>query len=208
MAEDKSAKAAKNSSKHRSEKSDQRGPTPEQFIATKKKEKVEAVMAAFNRYLEKELLVITCAYEAADRSGSDLDGAFACKPDGSKSGDASRRPKRQFNDGHDHGGLSGGGDGDDQGEDRGEAKRARRDAQDKPLFACPFFQHDPRELYSAVSHFSCFGLACSESTFPIQKAEPCLGEVMLTTAAAVKHSFHRSCTGPGWPTIHRLKQVD
>ncbi|KAK9798848.1 hypothetical protein SCARD494_02726 [Seiridium cardinale] len=162
------ASAAKKSSNHKSDKRRRGDQTPEQYIATRKREAVEAIMAVFNTWLDKRLSVISYAYEASDGSEDAPNGAGNPNSGNSKSNTSSGhgRPKRQLNDDDDEqSGSSAGGGGNGNGEDRGGNKRARKDAEDKPLFACPFFQHDP------------------------------------TT-----HCTHRSCTGPGWPSIHRLKE--
>ncbi|KAH6656714.1 hypothetical protein BKA67DRAFT_552823 [Truncatella angustata] len=167
MATKKLASAASKSRKHQSDKDSEASQTPEQYIAARKKEAVEAVMSVFNKWLDKRLSVISYAYECADGSGNPRGGSGDWTSDEGRSGSGSSRgrPKRHFNDDDDQSGSSAGGDGGGDGGDRNGNKRARKTAEEKLLFACPFFQQDPTQ-----------------------------------------HCTQRSCTGPGWPSIHRLKE--
>lgn len=162
MEKNKSARAAQRSSNCQSKQNGHRGQSPEQYLAAKKKEAVEKVMAAFNEWLDKGLAIISHAYESSGDSGDAFRGGPDQGAGDSKPGRSSGRAKRQF-DGDDRDNSSSGG-GDENGQDRGGNKRAKKDDLAERMFACPFFQHDPGS-----------------------------------------HNSHRSCTGPGWLSIHRLK---
>lgn len=169
-----SAEPEPSNREHRPEQPPSRpGKPPEQYVADRRREAVDAVMAVFNRWLNTRLAVISHVYEAAGGAGDPPGGEGGGVGPSAGAGRAGRsstgRAKRQFSgdDGHEDGAAAGGdgdgGDGRGDGQGRGGNKRARVDAEER-RFACPFFQHDPR-----------------------------------------RHSTHRSCIGPGWPTIHRLK---
>jgi hypothetical protein len=161
MEKKQTARAAQRPSNCQSKQNGHRGQSPEQFLAAKKKEAVEKVMAAFNECLNKGLAIISHAYEASGDSADAFSGSTDQTSGDSKPG-RSGRAKRQF-DGDDRDNSSSGG-GDEDGQDRGGNKRAKKDDPAERMLACPFFQHDPGS-----------------------------------------HNSHRSCTGPGWPSIHRLK---
>ncbi|KAI1857967.1 hypothetical protein JX265_010997 [Neoarthrinium moseri] len=167
MEKDKKARAAQKSSHSQPRQNASRGQTPEQLIALKRREGVEAVMAVFQTWLDKRLAIIDYAVESSEVSGGFAGGSSTEDSGDGKTGSSSGsgRGKRQFNGDDDTNGSSSGGDGKRGGEDRGGNKRAKKDAEKKPMFACPYFQHDPR-----------------------------------------RHCTHRSCVGPGWPSIHRLKE--
>ncbi|KAI1780799.1 hypothetical protein F4818DRAFT_435996 [Hypoxylon cercidicola] len=164
--------------------------TPDQYVAIKKQEAVELVMAQFNRWFDKRLAIISwlvvmfCAfhsstssdplippdleyaYEASEASGSSASGSGDAGSGNSSSGQGqssrSSRAKRRLS-GDDQDNSSAGGDEGDP--NRGGSKRAKTDNEPEQKFACPFFKHD-----------------------------------------AKAHSRHRSCTGPGWTSLHRLKE--
>lgn len=137
------------------------GQNPDQYIAAKRREAVEKVMAVFQERLAKQLDTISYALESSCASGAAHDGHGL-----SSGGGSSRRPparKRQLNDdGDDQSDSASGGPGKDQ--DKGGNKRARTDGDKGPHFACPYFKHDP-----------------------------------------TRYGCQRSCSGPGWSSIHRLK---
>ncbi|KAH9988127.1 hypothetical protein F4779DRAFT_632307 [Xylariaceae sp. FL0662B] len=161
------ASAARRPSHCQRDQKGDRGLTPDQFAARKKQEAVAIVMAAFNKWFDKRLQIISYAYEASEASensgcgpsgGGDAgDGASGTGGSGSPA-----RTKRRL-DGDNQDDPSGGGDEHDP--DRGGSKRAKKDVEPERKWACPFYKHDPR-----------------------------------------KYSKHRSCTGPGWPSLHRLKE--
>jgi hypothetical protein len=171
----KTASAAPHSSNRHHKQHARRGQTPEQYIAEKKQEAIETVMAVFNKWLNTRLAVISHVYESPGGSsgtpgaGSGGGGDGDAGSGNEKPGRASRRAKRQFHGderNEDDSAGAGGGGRDGDGQDRGGSgnnKRART-ATEEPRFACPFFQHDPN-----------------------------------------RHCTHRSCIGPGWTSIHRLK---
>ncbi|CAJ2512044.1 Uu.00g076690.m01.CDS01 [Anthostomella pinea] len=157
------ASAARRSSHCPRDKKGERKQTPEQYVALKRQEAVERVMAAFNKWLDKRLAIISYAYEASEASEGTTEGSSKYPSDGSgKSSTSSKRPKRQFEgDGQDN--FSAGGD--ENGKDRAGNKRAKKEVELERKWACPFYKHDPEA-----------------------------------------HSKHRSCAGPGWPSLHRLKE--
>lgn len=159
------ASASKKSNNHHSTQRGDRGPTPEEYIAVKKREAVEAVMTVFNKWLDKRLSVISYAYESSGGTEGSSGGSTGWTSEGDKSGNSfgGGRPKRQLSNDNFQDGSGAGRDGDGNDQDQKGNKRARKDAEEKLLFACPFFQHSPA--------------SCT----------------------------NRSCTGPGWASIHRLK---
>lgn len=145
MEKSKSASAAKTTASRQFDGKGQSTHSPDQYVAAKRQEAVEAVMSAFNMWLHKQLAVISCAVEATDGSDSSSNGSSSRDSEANKSSGTSGRGrcKRQLSDdGDDKDGVSEGGDGDRHGGDRGGNKRAKRDIGVK-LFACPFYQHDP-----------------------------------------------------------------
>ncbi|KAF3070444.1 putative udp-glucoronosyl and udp-glucosyl transferase family protein [Daldinia childiae] len=155
----------------------ERGLTPDQYVAIKRQEGVELVMAKFNRWLDKRLAIISCmsqriffahACEASEASGSSA-GSSKGTESGSGSSEQgqsgrSTRTKRRLG-GDDQDNSSAGGDEGDP--DRGGSKRAKKDTESERKFACPFYKNDPKA-----------------------------------------HNKHRSCAGPGWTSLHRLKCTD
>ncbi|KAI1084664.1 hypothetical protein F5B20DRAFT_216429 [Whalleya microplaca] len=144
-----------------------RGLTPDQFAARKKQEAVAVVMAAFHKWFDKRLQIISYAYEqseASENSGGGTAGESGAGDGASGTGGSGRptRTKRPL-DGDDQDNSSAGGDEGDP--NRGGSKRAKKDVELECKWACPFYKHDP-----------------------------------------LKYSKHRSCTGPGWPSLHRLKE--
>ncbi|KAF3070443.1 putative udp-glucoronosyl and udp-glucosyl transferase family protein [Daldinia childiae] len=153
----------------------ERGLTPDQYVAIKRQEGVELVMAKFNRWLDKRLAIISCmsqriffahACEASEASGSSA-GSSKGTESGSGSSEQgqsgrSTRTKRRLG-GDDQDNSSAGGDEGDP--DRGGSKRAKKDTESERKFACPFYKNDPKA-----------------------------------------HNKHRSCAGPGWTSLHRLKE--
>ncbi|KAI1762554.1 hypothetical protein GGR53DRAFT_521585 [Hypoxylon sp. FL1150] len=145
--------------------------TPDQYVAIKKQQAIELVMATFNRWLDKRLAIISWphtyeASEASEASGTSASGSGGTESGSGNSGQGqsgrSSRSKRRLS-GDDQGKSSANGDDDDP--NRSGNKRAKTDNEQEPKFACPFFKHN-----------------------------------------AKAHSKNRSCTGPGWTTLHRLKE--
>ncbi|KAI1340029.1 hypothetical protein F5Y15DRAFT_61951 [Xylariaceae sp. FL0016] len=163
MEKNKTASDARQSSRSHREHQGEKNQTPEQYLAIKKQEAIESVMASFNKWLDKRFQCISYTIEACDASGGPTGGSSGSNPIGSgngKSGGSSRRPKRQL-DGEDQDDFSAGGD--ENGQERGGNKRAKKDESER-RWACPYYKHDPN--------------ACK----------------------------NRSCHGPGFSTIHRMKE--
>ncbi|KAI6084245.1 hypothetical protein F4821DRAFT_243298 [Hypoxylon rubiginosum] len=140
--------------------------TPDQYVAIKKQEAIELVMAKFNRWLDKRLAIISYTYEASEASGNSASGSGGTESGNGSSGQGqssrSSRSKRRLS-GDDQDNSSAGGDDNDP--NRGGNKRAKTDNEQEQKFACPFFKHN-----------------------------------------AKAHCKNRSCAGPGWTTLHRLKE--
>jgi len=110
----------------------ERRQTPEEYIAHRKAVIIERIMVAFHRWLDKRLAIRSYtieaseaaeAAEAADGPGDSRESEHWDSGE-RKSGDANRRPKRQFPDDSDPDNSAGGGD--DNGQDRGGNKRAKK----------------------------------------------------------------------------------
>lgn len=138
--------------------------TPEQYLAHQKEQAIAQVMAAFNKWLNNKLDVISYAYETADaEEPSDPNGnTGGSAADNAAPRRSSKRSKRQL-DGDDPDESAPGGDGGNGGDGKGN-KRAKKDGNPERMLACPFFKRDPHTW-----------------------------------------SHERTCCGPGFPTIHRLK---
>lgn len=151
--------AAHRSSKSQLGQRSNAGQDPDQYIAAKRREAVERVMAVFQERLAKQLDTISYALESSCAYGAAHDSNDL----GSESGSSRRPParKRQLDD-DDQSNSAPGGPGEDQ--DKGGNKRAKTDGEKGPHFACPYFKHDPK-----------------------------------------RYGCQRSCSGPGWSSIHRLK---
>ncbi|ETS77484.1 hypothetical protein PFICI_11358 [Pestalotiopsis fici W106-1] len=160
MEKQKSATAAKKTASRQSDSKGHNIRPPNQYIAVKRQEAIEAVMSAFNMWLHKQLSVVSCAVEATDGSDPTPSGSNTRDSSTSKSSGTSgrSRSKRQLSDdGDDKNGASEGGDGDKHDGDRGGNKRAKKDVGAK-LFACPFYQHDPT--------LACCSRACAGPGWP------------------------------------------
>jgi hypothetical protein len=110
-------------SSHREE--GERRQTPEEYIAHRREVAVDRVMAAFHRWLDKRLAIISYTIEASEASDdTGTTGSQSRDTGGEKrSGGASGRPKRQFPDDEPND-VEGGGD--ENGQDRGGNKRAKK----------------------------------------------------------------------------------
>ncbi|KAI8956951.1 hypothetical protein F5Y11DRAFT_353089 [Daldinia sp. FL1419] len=187
MEGDKQTRAARDLSNCQLNHGSERGLTPDQYVAIKKQEAVDLVMAKFNRWFDKRLAIISCmsqqisfdhlslipfesnaldACEASEASGGSTGSSKGVESGSSSSGQGqsgrSTRTKRRLG-GDDQDNSSAGGDEDEP--DRGGSKRAKKDIEPERKFACPFYKNDPKA-----------------------------------------HNKHRSCAGPGWTSLHRLKE--
>ncbi|KAI1799059.1 hypothetical protein F4811DRAFT_565896 [Daldinia bambusicola] len=164
MEGEKQARAAREFSHCQLNHGSERGLTPDQYVAIKKQEAVDIVMAKFNRWFDKKLSIIS--WSASEASGSSTGSSREPNSGSSSSGrdqsSRSTRTKRRLG-GDDQDNSSAGGDEDDP--DRGGSKRAKKDVEPERKFACPFYKHDPNA-----------------------------------------HRKNRSCAGPGWASLHRLKE--
>ncbi|OTB16406.1 hypothetical protein K445DRAFT_366364 [Daldinia sp. EC12] len=166
----KQARAARELSHSRLNHGSERGLTPDQYVAIKKQEAVNIVMAKFNRWFDKKLAIMSWlvrnAYEASGASGGSAGSSKGTDSGNGSSGQGqssrSTRTKRRLG-GDDQDNSSAGGNEDDP--DRGGSKRAKKDVESERKFACPFYKNDPKA-----------------------------------------HRKHRSCAGPGWTSLHRLKE--
>ncbi|KAI1819198.1 hypothetical protein F4861DRAFT_547082 [Xylaria intraflava] len=124
--------------------------TPEEYIAYKKEVAIEKVMAAFQRWLDKKLAIISYTFEASEACEASDETGTTTNSHGSGGeekmpGRGNSRQKRQFSD-DDPDELSGGGD--ENGRDGGGNKRARKDTEPEELaLACPFFKHNPEACW-------------------------------------------------------------
>ncbi|KAI0025151.1 hypothetical protein F4780DRAFT_415498 [Xylariomycetidae sp. FL0641] len=190
----KASVSRRSSHRHRSSSKGETKHPPEQFIALKKKEAVQRVMAVFQKWLDKQLAIITYAYEASEASEASGGGSSSKRSGmntGSNSGNGggpSRRSKRQFN-GSDQDESSAGGDGKGGGRDNRGNKRAKPNEEEEK-WACPFYKHNPKAHHKWI----CAGKGWTTISR--------LKEHLYRCHSAPKHACPRPCE------MQELKEVE
>ncbi|KAI2616313.1 hypothetical protein GGR54DRAFT_641739 [Hypoxylon sp. NC1633] len=190
MEGERKAGAAHRSSRCQPNHENRRGLTPEQYVAIKRQEVVAIVMAYFNRWLDKRLAVISCMSNCVVSIVIlplllDLDIWW--------SGYAYEASEASGNSSCGSGGTGSGKNGSEQGQSGRSTRTKRRlGGDDEENSSAGGDEGDPsrggskraKKDTEPEQKFAC----------PYYKHDP------------RAHSKNRSCAGPGWTTLHRLKE--
>ncbi|KAI1214277.1 uncharacterized protein F4807DRAFT_455919 [Annulohypoxylon truncatum] len=181
MESDRKAGAARRPSHCQLDHEGKRALTPDQYVAIKKQEAIALVMAKFNQWFDKRLEIISCM--------SQLPTLF-CQlllKDAYEASEASGTPSGCS------GGVGSGNNNSGQGQSgRSTRSKRRLGGDDQDGSSAGGDEGDPdrggskraKKEVEAEKKFAC----------PYYKHDP------------RAHNKHRSCAGPGWTSLHRLKE--